>query len=120
MVGLRDDPCGTLQMRLRVSKEKGARLTYWVLPVSKEQIQWRDGHWIPMLCRHQMRMEWETILNAAERSRRMRAAVSPLSRIMQMSSVATMRAVSLLWLRKYPDCYAKQLVVGEASVHEFL
>ena len=40
---------------------------------------------------------------AVEKSRRMRAAVSPQSTMVQMSLVAAMRAVSVLWLVQKPE-----------------
>ena len=49
-------------------------------------------------------MKWETVSNATERSRRMRAAISPLSRIIWMLSVVVMIAVSVLCLGLKPDC----------------
>ncbi|KAJ1115750.1 hypothetical protein NDU88_003972 [Pleurodeles waltl] len=64
----------------------------------------RAFSWIPMLLRRCTRVRWQTVSNAAERSRRMRAAVSPLSTRARMSSVAAMRAVSVLWLARKPDC----------------
>lgn len=48
-------------------------------------------------------VQWETVLNAAERSSRMRAAVSPWSRRDQMSVVAS-RVVSMLWASKTLLC----------------
>ena len=56
---------------------------------------------MPASCSHWIRMGWEMVSKAMERSSRMMAAVSPLSMIIQMSSVAAMRAV--LWLGLNPD-----------------
>ena len=49
-----------------------------------------------------MWMGWETVLKAAERSRRMKVVVSSLNMIRLMSSMA-MRAVLELWLGMKPD-----------------
>lgn len=54
-----------------------------------------------------MRMGCETVSNAAERSRRMRAAMPPLLKIMKLS-VVVMCAVSVLWLGLNPDCMASR------------
>ena len=90
MVCLREDQCGTPQMRSQGSEVKGARLMDWVLPVRKVKIHQRVGPWSPMSCRCWERMGWETMSNAVERSNRMRAGVSSLSRIRLLSSVAVM------------------------------
>lgn len=50
-----------------------------------------------------MRMVSETVSNAAKRSRRMRAILSSLARVMQMLFMAVVRGVSVLWLGLKPD-----------------
>ncbi|KAJ1170072.1 hypothetical protein NDU88_001953 [Pleurodeles waltl] len=86
---------GYAQMILVASDRKGGRRTLWVLPVGKEVIQSRALSRIPASWRHVRRVWRQTVSKAAERSRRMRAAVSPLSSKVLMSSVAAMRAVSV-------------------------
>ena len=43
------------------------------------------------------RMEWDTVSKAAERSRRIRMEMRPLSAAVRRSLVILMRAVSVLW-----------------------
>ena len=66
-------------------------VTVGVLPVRKEQIQLRTG-----LGSLLIRVEWVIVLKATERSSRMRAAVSPWSRISLKLSVAVMSAVAVI------------------------
>ncbi|KAJ1179168.1 hypothetical protein NDU88_004404 [Pleurodeles waltl] len=90
-------------MILGASEWNGRRRTLWVLPVRKEVTQSRALSRILALLRHKRRVWWQTVLNAPERSRRMRAAVSQLSSMVLMSSVAAMRAVLVLWLLRNLD-----------------
>ncbi|KAJ1187228.1 hypothetical protein NDU88_004007 [Pleurodeles waltl] len=107
-VGMRDEPWGTLQLISVASEQNGGRRTLWVLLVRKEMTQSRALLQIPALLRREQRVWWQTVSNAAERSRRMRAAVSPLSSVVLMSAAVAMRAVLVLWLLRNPDWESRE------------
>ena len=50
-----------------------------------------------LVCRRCRRMEWSTVLKAAEKSRRIRAAESPQSTAWMMSDSTSRTAVSVEW-----------------------
>ncbi|KAJ1195299.1 hypothetical protein NDU88_004580, partial [Pleurodeles waltl] len=79
-------------MRLVAYERKGESRTLCVLPERNEEIQLRALSWIPASWRRFSRVRWHTVSKAAERSRRMRAEVSPLSICCLMSSVAAKSA----------------------------
>ena len=92
------------------SEVKGGRRTLCVLPVR-----------ILMRCSLVIRVWWDTVLNAAEKLSRIRAAVSPRSRRVVKSSVAAIKVVSVLWLLRNPDCEAsRRLFLSRCSVSWWL
>ncbi|KAJ1088225.1 hypothetical protein NDU88_001384 [Pleurodeles waltl] len=76
----------------------------------KEVIHSSALSWMPALWRRVCSVQWEMVLKAADKSRRMRASVSPLSRGMRMSSLVVRRAVSVLWLLRKPECEGSRLL----------
>lgn len=70
----------TLQLSSVGSERNGGNLTRYVLPIRKEWIHSRALSWMPALWSLLIRVRWETVSKAAERSSYMRAAVLPWSR----------------------------------------
>lgn len=93
---LRDEPWGTPQVISLGSDMNGGRWILSALPVKKEGIHLSAPTWMPMWWSVSISVWWDTVLKDAKRLRRIKAAVSPWSRRVQMSSVAAIRVVSVL------------------------